>query len=282
MRKLLSLGYSSLLRRLWMIRNYRPLMDYLQRNHGVGKLRPVMVRRWHRGAKYFRGVDADGALLFIKVDGDCRLLQNEVDAWMHLQQTGDSAHCVGMRFFDFASEYRVAAFHWVAGEPLSSFLRKKPSAEQLCCVMREMASILRELDHAGMVHRDFTPDNLLISPGLSANTVSVDLIDFAFAAIGNAAPYDRLVPLNDLSDLCHGYKIEEFLWDDTYSCLRIFDEIGRAAGVEDQVSRAEVKGRIATRTFSLNGPAARRERVGDFAPGIEKRAQLSSCPHSQI
>ena len=165
----------------------------------------------------------------------------------------------------------MAAFEWVDGEPLRSFLAKNPPAEQLRGAMQEMAAILGELSRVGIVHRDFTPDNLLVSPGASADSVSVVLIDFAFAAIADATPYDRLVPLSDLRDLCHGYKAEEFLWDDAYSCLRIFEEIRRSAGVEDLVCQAEVRNRLAARTFLFDAAAARRERVGNFATGIANR-----------
>ena len=48
MRKLLSLGYSSLLRWLWLLRDYRRLKDFLALTHGVGKVRPVLAHRWHR------------------------------------------------------------------------------------------------------------------------------------------------------------------------------------------------------------------------------------------
>lgn len=273
MRKLLSVGYSFLLRWLWLVRNYRPFENDLKRNHGVTQLRPVMARRWHRGSKYFRGVSADGKLLFIKMDGESRLLQNEVDAWMRLQQTAaDSGHCARMHFFDFAGEYRIVAFDWVDGEPLSRFLLNQPAADHLCCVMREMAAILGELGRAGMIHRDFTPENLLVTRGPVADSISVVLIDFAFAAIADAAPYDRLVPLSDLRDLCHGYKAEEFLWDDAYSCLTIFEQIRRSAGVEDPACRNEVTDRLAVHTFSLDAVAARQERVGSFAPGVARCA----------
>jgi tRNA A-37 threonylcarbamoyl transferase component Bud32 len=134
--------------------------------------------------------------------------------------------------------------------------------------MQEMTAILGELNRAGMVHRDFTPDNLLVSTAPSNDSVSVVLIDFAFAVIADAAPQDRLVPLNDLRDLCHGYKAQAFLWDDAYSCLRIFEEIRKSSGVEDEATRAEVTSRVAALAFSFDALAAERERKGCFATKI--------------
>jgi len=128
MRKLLSLGYSSLLRWLWLLRDYRRLRVFLARTQGVAKVRPVLAHRWHRGSKYFRGVAADGKLLFIKLDGEARLLENEVNAWAHIERTAaDSKHFPEMQFFDFTGEYRVAAMRWIDAEPLSAFLRTNPS-----------------------------------------------------------------------------------------------------------------------------------------------------------
>jgi tRNA A-37 threonylcarbamoyl transferase component Bud32 len=261
MSKLLSLGYSSLLRCLWLLRDYRRLKDYLEVTHGVGMVRPILARRWHRGSRYFRGTAADGEPLFIKLDGDSRLLENEVNAWAHLQRTfAASNHFPKMRFFNFMGEYRVAAMEWLEGETLSSFLVKNPTVEQLRCVMRELAAILGELSRAGIVHRDFTPDNLLVSTGSSKDSLTVVLIDFAFAAINGAAPQDRLVSLNDLRDLCHGYKGEQYRWDDADSCLRIFEEIAQSSGVEDEASQTEVMNRIGALTFSFDTVAAERER----------------------
>jgi len=269
MRKLLSLGYSSLLRWLWLLRDYRRLKDFLARTHGVGKVRPVQAHRWHRGSKYFRGVAADGKLLFIKLDGDSRLLENEVDAWTHLKRAAaGSKHFPELQFFNFTGDYRVAAMNWIDAEPLRAFLRKNPSQEQLRGVMRELAAILGELSRAGIVHRDFTPDNLLVSTATPNRSVSVVLIDFAFAVIAGAAPQDRLVSLNDLRDLCHGYKAQEFLWDDAYSCLKIFDEIRKSAGVEDEAMQAEVTSRVGAVAFSFDAAAAERERKGCFATKI--------------
>jgi tRNA A-37 threonylcarbamoyl transferase component Bud32 len=135
-------------------------------------------------------------------------------------------------------------------------------------VIRELAAILGELSRAGMVHRDFTPDNLLVSTVSSNDCVSVVLIDFAFAVIAGAAPQDRLVPLHDLRDLCHGYKAQEYLWDDAYSCLRIFEEIRKSSGVADQAAQTEVTSRVAALAFSFDALAAERERKGSFATKI--------------
>lgn len=272
MRKLLSLGYSSLLRWLWRLRDYRRLKDFLARTHGVAKVKPILAHRWHRGSKYFRAVSAEGKPLFIKLDGESRLLENEVRACSHLQHTAsDSKHFPEIQFFNFTGEYRVAAMQWIDAEPLSAFLRKNPSREQLRGAMREMAAILRELSRAGMVHRDFTPDNLLISTVSSSHSVSVVLIDFAFAVISGAAPQDRLAPLNDLRDLCHGYKAQEFLWDDAYSCRQIFAEISKTSGVEDQAIEAEVSSRVAALEFSFDALTAERERKGSLV------TKMTSC-----
>jgi len=272
MRKLLSLGYSSLLRWLWRLKDYRRLKDFLARTHGVAKLKPVLAHRWHRGSKYFRGESAEGDSLFIKLDGESRLLENEVHAWSHLKHTAaDSKHFPEIQFFNFTGEYRVAAMQWIDTEPLRAFLRKNPSRGHLRGALREMAVILRELSRAGMIHRDFTPDNLLISTVSSNHSVSVVLIDFAFAVISGAAPQDRLVPLNDLRDLCHGYKSHEFLWDDAYSCRQIFEEIRKSFGVEDEAIETEVTSRIGVLEFSFDALAAERERKGSFA------TKMSSC-----
>jgi tRNA A-37 threonylcarbamoyl transferase component Bud32 len=265
-RKLLSLGYSGLLRWLWLLRNYRRLQDDLRRDHGVSKVRPILAQRWHRGSKYFRGEAADGTPLFIKLDGDSRLLENEVNAWAHLDRTAaGSNHFPKMRFFNFMGQYRVAAMEWLDGETLRGFLMKNPPVEQIRCLMRELAAILGELSRAGMVHRDFTPDNLMVSARPSNDFVSLVLIDFAFASISGAAPQDRLVPLIDLRDLCDGYKAEEYQWDDAYSCLKIFEEIAESFSVEDQAAQAEVTNRIGDLTFSFDILAAERERVWCFA-----------------
>jgi serine/threonine protein kinase len=199
------------------------------------------------------------------MDGNHHLLENEVGAWTQLRHTtADASHFLGIRFFDFTGEYRVVALEWMDGEPLSVFLKKSQPKELVLSIIRELVAILVELGRAGIVHRDFTPDNLLVALSSSANPRPLVLIDFACAVIGGVAPLDRFVPLIDLLDLCNGYKPQEYLWDDAYSCLRIYELIDQATGVVDTACQAQVVKRLASLTYSFDKEAAEQVRMGRF------------------
>jgi serine/threonine protein kinase len=263
---------------MWSVRHFRPLKDYLEREHGVRGLQPVLAGRWHRGARYFKAHDANGEPLFIKMDGIYHLLDNEVSAWKHLRRTSPaSRHFIAVRFFDFIGEYRLAAFEWVNAETLTAFLRRKPSMEEVQCVQRELLAIVEELHYARSVHRDFTLDNLLVvthtasetKQGAAHRSVSVVLIDFAFTVIGDLAPHDWLIPLPELRDLCHGFKPGDFLWDDAFSCCTVLEQIEKETGIVDVTSRDGVARLIGGLTFSVDPLALQQTRSERFPSSIE-------------
>lgn len=254
-------------RRLWMIRNFRRFKMHLRRTHPMSALRPVLMRRWHRGSMYFCHTSLEGEVSFIKLDGQYRLLENEITAWMTLRRSGaHPGRYAQVRWFDFAGEYRSAAMEWLEAETLSRYLRKRPSPASARLLMEELAEILEDLGRAGIVHRDLTPENLLVIVNPEGEAQRLVLIDFAFAVMNQSAPRDRFVSLDDLAVLCHGYKPQESAWDDAYSCLLIFTEIERAAGISDAASRSRIEGRIGALTYSFDPAGEARMRRGEFAP----------------
>lgn len=260
-----SLAICSLSSSLWLARNYTTFRVYLRKNHGISGLAPVMTWKWHRGSKYFRAVAANGEQLFIKADGDYHLLENEVNACTSVRPTaGINSRFPNLRFYDFMDEYRFAAFDWIDGEPLSRFLLREQTKENVLFVTSEIVQALEDIGRAGIVHRDFTPENLLVTLDNATQPRSIVLIDFAFAVRNRRAPLDRFVPWRDLQVLCHGYKADDFTWDDAYSCLKILDSIEKRTRVADPALRVQVTNRLGSLVFRLDPESEKRARVNRF------------------
>lgn len=250
---------------LWLARNYAPFRGYLQKRHGIRDVVPIWTSRWHRGASYFRALAENGESLFIKTDGIYRLLENEVDAWNQLQTlSAERNRFARVRFYDFIDKYRFVGFDWVNGEPLSTFLVRKRTDDQIAFIAAEIVGVLEDLRRADIVHRDFTPENLLVALDHAGRPTGIILIDFAFAVTNKAAPLDRFVPRSELQVLCHGYKAKELTWDDAYSCLMILELIERTTGVKDAALHARVASRLGAHIFSLDPEAVNDTRAKTF------------------
>ena len=60
----------------WWLRHRRALADAVRaRGDGLRSLTPIRYSSWHRGGRYFRGVQRNGQVLFIKTDGVYRLMR---------------------------------------------------------------------------------------------------------------------------------------------------------------------------------------------------------------
>lgn len=247
MTDLRSLLHGAVSSNLWLARHFGPFARQLRESHGIGAVSPIARTTWHRGSRYFRGRDTTDRMLFIKTDGYHRLLTNEIAA-SHLLQAGASRdHFLPVRHHDLSAPYPFAAFDWSDGRTLGSTLTRLsgPETER---VASELWSILQALTAAGLIHRDLTPDNLILRPGLGASTRLV-LIDFAFVVHhGTAASDDRLPPL-DLEHLGWGYKPAPLQWDDAYSCAQILRQVAPVPTPAVQEWQDRIKERVGAAVF---------------------------------
>jgi len=226
---------------LWLAANFRRFSADLRTRFEIRSLRPLSVSSWHRGARYFTGVLGGGVRVFVKTDGVHRLLGNEIAAWDVLSSAGiATSRYASVRVRSLDSGIRFAAFDLLPAMSLRK-AQSQISSSEIALIEAELWRILEELSAATVIHRDISPDNLLVSLD-GARIVRVHLIDFAFSVIGGKAGFDSALPVQELADMGFGYKPGRLAWDDAYACHRILTElIGRCGncepGVADRIGR---------------------------------------------
>jgi hypothetical protein len=225
-------GRTALSSGLWLVRHYGGFRQALRRcRPDMSDLTPIRYAAWHRGARYFRLRLADGGQCFVKTDGRARLLEREVAAAERLDGTPGDECTPRLLFHEPGGPYAFAAFRWIEHVPLGAALDRpdfKPVAPGLADGLLRIVDVLGSAD---IIHRDVTPQNLLV--GLDARgglTERLTLIDFAFAVIDGVAPADARVPAADLDVLGSGFGPGPLVWDDAYSSLRILELMGQAGG----------------------------------------------------
>jgi serine/threonine protein kinase len=230
---------------LWLARYGRRFRKFTRNSHGLQIVRPLQISRWHRGSKYFRAIGASGGELFLKVGGDYELLPNEVAAWQALNAAGVGANRFAqVRAFDLAGRFSFVGFEWIHGLGLREFLVRRPTEGAVKFFAREMIAILDALARAKLVHRDLTPENLLVRHNMDGNPQELVLIDFAFAVGTSLNSLGARVPISEQTALCYGYKPAALIWDDGYAYAQILEQVGHWTKVEVAPWQEQARARI--------------------------------------
>ena len=211
-----SLVHGLLVSNFWLVRHFADFRRHLRGRHGLVDVIPLARARWHRGSRYFRAHDAEGRPLFVKTDGHHRLLANEIGAWETLRQRlASPTRFAPVRQHELDGPHPFAAFDWIYARPLAQLAPLPPAG--LALLADELRLLLNDLEAAGIIHRDISPDNLLVT--MEGGTIErVTMIDFAFAARDHVAASDDRLPERELKDLAFGFKPATLRWDDAYAC----------------------------------------------------------------
>ena len=265
-REMLASGRTALASGLWRLRHSRGFRRAVQRiRPDVSTLTPIRYEAWHRGARYFRVGLTGGELGFVKTDGFSQLLEREAAAAERLRgipEAGDRT--AGLLFCELGEPYAFAAFRWIEHVPLAVALGR-PGFKRVAPALADgLLRITDMLDAAEIVHRDITPDNLLVGldPGPRL-TERLTLVDFAFAVIDGVASADPRVPAADLDVLGSGLSPGPLVWDDAYACLRILELMERAASASFTDLARQLRDRVGGRMYrhpaiAVVEPVARR------------------------
>jgi serine/threonine protein kinase len=234
----------------------------------MSELTPVRYTAWHRGSRYFRLRLAAGERCFVKTDGRARLLEREVAAAERLEGNPRAGDCTPrLRFHELGGSYPFAAFGWIDHVPLAVALGRADFKRVAPGLADGLLSIVDALGSAEIIHRDVTPQNLLV--GVDARhglTDRLTLIDFAFAVIDGVASADARVPAGDLDVLGSGFSPGPLVWDDAYSSQRVLELMGRAAGEQFIHIARQLRDRVGARMY--RHPAiARVQPIGRSASG---------------
>lgn len=235
----------------WLTQNYWKFRAAVNGcGYEVFRLIPIKLASWHRGAKYFKGILNDGGRVFVKTDGVHRQAIRELRASQAIAKVSGS-DIVGaprIKFHDLSSPYPFIAFEWIEGATLEALDIRNISSAEVGTLCRSLLRLTELLSSVDIVHRDMTPRNLIVSRGKSNQIDGLVLIDFAFAVI-NGESEDGNLPVTELQVLGAGYKPEELLWDDAYSCLKIIESWESVDGLQMSQVKRNINERIGKKSY---------------------------------
>ena len=202
-------------------------------NGQLESLKPIGWSSWHRGSRYFRAVWSPGQVVFIKTDGVYKLLNREICTARHLVVEGQArGHIPVVRCYSADSKYPFAAFEWVNGLRLDHVMSRRLWLDAWDHLTQDLLSIVVMLARADVVHRDITPENLIVRRSPGGSVEGLVLIDHAFAITGREVGPDAGISRSDLVALCSGFKPSTLTWDDAYSCWTISQQMEAIAATK--------------------------------------------------
>lgn len=215
------------------------------------RLRPVQMASWHRGSRYYRATLSDGTHQFVKTDGIHRQLAREIEGVRRMKDSDLGCRfTTSVKWTALDARIPIAGFDWLAGKTLAQLITRGSS--ELSELVTQLPILLDALHGSDIVHRDVTPQNLLVVGGVGfAKGAQLILVDYAFAVLDGDASMDARLPTSELAVLGHGYTEGPFLWDDAVACRVLLREIQCAAGREFLDVVAAIEDRVGRRVCRL-------------------------------
>jgi tRNA A-37 threonylcarbamoyl transferase component Bud32 len=165
-------------------------------------------------------------MAFVKANSCSILIDNETFISNQIESVGVSVPKIWAKGQALGNSFIV--MEAITGVNLSTLLSTgSNNSLSLSSVAEQLVSIVDSLRRAGIVHRDLTPSNILVSSESCAG--NVHLIDFCFAvSIDADFRADLQLDRWKLERLGEGYKPGPNRWDDAYAAMNIVEELQSA------------------------------------------------------
>ena len=188
-------------------------------------------KEWHLSCKYFIG-ELNKDKIFLKTDNALHILGNEIAMYELLLNHNapvpsyyGNVKCAGES---------LILLEAVNGKGLNEYLSDNLplTSSEVVSIARQLVFIIETLRVAGVVHRDLTSQNLLVSYSKNG-MLRLVLIDMAFAVnVHTGVEIDQDIPRWVLKRLGGKYRLKDNMWDDVYSVIIIIKELQKAYQVD--------------------------------------------------
>ncbi|TWX72952.1 protein kinase domain-containing protein [Colwellia sp. C1TZA3] len=213
---------------LWLLFKYTIFKQHCIKNFSISDVSSDNWYRWHNGARCFLG-NISGESIFIKSDKYLWRLKNECDKGK-LFEKACPLSSVKVMFVSTDFNYSYIVFEYINSVTLSEIFSSDSSFTNWDFLAHKIVEIIEKLYSINLIHRDFTPSNILVSLDGNGRFTEVKVIDFAYAVTLGDEYIDRYIGHTSLMNLGQGFKLEAFVWDDAYSALNILDTIESKSG----------------------------------------------------
>jgi len=116
--------------------------------------------------------------------------------------------------------FSILVLEFIDGKSLDTIIEEGDfDKESVCHLISSIRKIIKVLHRRNLIHRDITPNNLILS------NEKLFLIDYSFVLDKNSTRFPELSfveqNIKSLSDLGGIYKVKSYTWDDVISCEKI-------------------------------------------------------------
>jgi|GEM_PF-5021340 len=230
---------------LWWLFKYSKFKRRLEQDCKLTELKIVNFTKWRQGSFYFEGV-IDTSKVFVKTDFWLGLIKNEQFCDELLGVAGGKHLISPLRFC--RDDYAV--YDYLDAITLEDYLlNAHVSAHDLLLVEQRIHEMLDLLYKCNIVHRDFTPRNVLVTKGNH-----LIAIDFFFAN----ANFNLFSDIKDAGFLQRqllkrlGIQKKMYLWDDAYSIVAGLKAIENQSKVDMAHMISSLEKKIGRLEYSYN------------------------------
>jgi tRNA A-37 threonylcarbamoyl transferase component Bud32 len=237
---------------LWLVfryLNFRKLCSY---EFDIVNIQTNNWFRWHSGARCFIGQVKDSKnMTFIKLDSTPWRLKNELKMGK-LFSSLSAESSAKILFSGFKKNEGIIGFQYFQWDTLKCAIDSQKTSISWEGLAGKLIKIVDQLNSLSMIHRDFTPSNILVKIDSEGNFTDVKLIDFAYAVALDKDSVDAQEKKKVLLCLGQDFKPDLFAWDDAYSVLKIFDIIEKRTGYSLSPHRVKIQARVGRLVWDCN------------------------------